>query len=76
MKQYQSAFNKMAKLYKDEVLIVDEDDNIIGIFTKNDLYKLENQGKKFSDNLENYIKRDVITISEEKSIISARNING
>ncbi|WP_267254125.1 CBS domain-containing protein, partial [Clostridium botulinum] len=25
-----SAFNKMAKLYKDEVLIVDEDDNIIG----------------------------------------------
>lgn len=69
-----SAFNKMSRLYKDEVLIVDEDDNIIGIFTKNDLYELQNNGDIFEDNLENYIKREVITISEEKSIISARNI--
>ncbi len=46
-----SAFNKMAKLYKDEVLIVDEDDNIIGIFTKM-IYINWKPGQKFNDNLE------------------------
>ncbi|GAA0734767.1 sigma-54 dependent transcriptional regulator PrdR [Clostridium oceanicum] len=67
------ALDNMLNLEKNEMLLVDDNNNLVGVFTKNDLYKLKDEYSTFYEVLEKKIVQKPITITQEKSIIVARN---
>lgn len=62
------------KCEKDEVIVVDEKNEFIGILTKNDLYRIQSKEKNSDEIVENYIDKKCVTIFSEESILSAREI--
>lgn len=69
------AMKKMIEYFKDEVLVVDENGGLSGIFTRYDLAKLKKQSTvSFSDSVVDHINRDVITLSPDISAREARDL--
>lgn len=69
-----NVLNKNVKVFKDEVIIVDDYDDFIGMVTKNELYELENSNTNFENEIQNYMKTNNISVGPHESILTARNI--
>lgn len=67
-------FNKMVKFYKDEVIIVNELDGLVGMFTKKDLYALENSNANFENKILNYVKTNIISVGPHESMVTVKKI--
>ena len=69
------ALNKMIEANKDEVLVVDEDGILIGVFTRKDIAKIKkNKEISFQEKVINYMNKDLITINMDASAITAKNL--
>ena len=66
--------NKIIKFYKDEAIIVDKNDSLIGVVTKNDLYALDNIKINFENKILNYVQTNVISLGPYESIVTAKNL--
>ncbi|WP_050607141.1 sigma-54 dependent transcriptional regulator PrdR [Clostridium niameyense] len=72
--QVSKAILNIDKCGKDELIVVDEKDEFIGILTKDHLYKIQRKEKNSDKIVENYINKKYVTIFLEESIISAKEI--
>ncbi|KZL90020.1 sigma-54 dependent transcriptional regulator PrdR [Clostridium magnum] len=70
----EDVFNKMIESYRDEVLIMDANDKIRGIFTRSDVTKIRNKGISFKSFIGQFLNRNIITISSDASAREARDI--
>ena len=69
------ALNKMVEENKDEVLIVDANQKLIGVFTRKDIAKIKNNKAISTDEkIIKYISKNVITIDMNASTRDARNL--
>lgn len=69
------AMDKMIEAYKDEVLVMDEYENLLGIFTRYDISRILKAGNiSLDERLVNYINREVMTIDPDASVRDARNL--
>lgn len=69
------ALNKMVEENKDEVLIVDANQKLIGVFTRKDIAKIKNNKAISTDEkIIKYISKNVITIDMNASARDARNL--
>jgi PAS domain S-box-containing protein len=67
--------NKMIEANKDEVLVVDDADELIGVFTRSDIAEIKkNKGISFQEEVINYTNKNVITIDGGASARTARNL--
>ncbi|NEZ46028.1 CBS domain-containing protein [Clostridium niameyense] len=72
--QVSKAILNIDKCGRDELIVVDEKDEFIGILTKDHLYKIQRKEKNSDKIVENYINKKYVTIFLEESIISAKEI--
>ena len=69
------ALNKMIEANKDEVLVVDQADILIGVFTKKDIAVIKkNKNISFEEKVIKYMNKNVVTISMNASAREARNL--
>ena len=69
------ALNKMIEANKDEVLVVDEAEILIGVFTRKDISKIKkNKDVSLQEEVKNYMNKNVITINMDASARTARNL--
>lgn len=68
------AMNLMIEQFKDEVVVLDENEVLIGLFTRFDLAKIKKKGIDFNNSIEEYVNKDVITISPDFSVKNARDL--
>ncbi len=68
------ASNKMIKEYRDEVLIVDENHKLTGIFTMKDLARIEKGKVPYDEPVIKYAARNIISIEPTKSARNARDL--
>jgi PAS domain S-box-containing protein len=66
--------DKMARAYRDEVLVVDKTNKLIGIFTRKDLARIKNDNIPYDDPVANHAVKDIIFIQADNSARSARDI--
>jgi len=66
--------DKMARAYRDEVLVVDKTNKLVGIFTRKDLAKVKNDNIPYDDPVANHAVKDIIFIEAGNSARSARDI--
>ena len=67
--------NKMIEANKDEVLVVDDADDLIGVFTRSDIAEIKkNKDISFQEEVINYTNKNVITIDGGASARTARNL--
>ncbi|MCX7883555.1 MAG: sigma 54-interacting transcriptional regulator [Caloramator sp.] len=69
-----SVMNKMIRAFKDEVIVMDENDCLIGLFTKYDLSKIKKLDVSFDEPIGNYIIKDVLIIDPDFSVKEARDL--
>lgn len=70
----EDVFNKMIESYRDEVLIMDVNDKIRGIFTRKDVAKIRKKGISFESLIGQFSSKNIITISCDASAREARDI--
>lgn len=70
----QDVFNKMMESYRNEVLIMDVNEKIRGIFTRNDVTKIRKKGISFESLIGQFSTENIITISSDASAREARDI--
>ncbi|MGH4138523.1 sigma 54-interacting transcriptional regulator [Clostridium sp.] len=69
------ALNKMIETNKDEVLVVDQADVLIGVFTRKDIAKIKkNKNISFEEKVIKYMNKNVVTINMKASARVARNL--
>jgi len=68
------ASNKMIKEYRDEVLVVDGKDKLVGIFTMKDLAHIEKENVSYYEPVINYAEKNIICIEPNRSARNARDI--
>jgi PAS domain S-box-containing protein len=66
--------DKMARAYRDEVLVVDKTNKLVGIFTRKDLARIKNENIPYDDPIANHAVKDIIFIEADSSARSARDI--
>jgi PAS domain S-box-containing protein len=66
--------NRMIESYRDEVLIIDKKDKLVGIFTMNDVAKAKKNAISFALPIIRFSNRNVLTISSNSSVRDARDI--
>jgi PAS domain S-box-containing protein len=66
--------DKMARAYRDEVLVVDKTNKLVGIFTRKDLARIKNDNISYDDPVANHAVKDIIFIQADNSARSARDI--
>ncbi|MGE5626774.1 MAG: sigma-54 dependent transcriptional regulator PrdR [Solirubrobacterales bacterium] len=69
-----NASNKMIQRYRDEVLIVDEDHYLKGVFTMKDLARIEKEKVSYDDPVIKHAVKDIISIDPLKSARNARDL--
>ncbi|SKA92615.1 PAS domain S-box-containing protein [Caloramator quimbayensis] len=69
-----SVMNKMIRAFKDEVIVMDENEHIVGLFTKYDLSKIKKLDVSFDEPIEKYIIKDVLVIGPDFSVKDARDL--
>lgn len=69
-----SALNKMIGFYRDEVIIVDDDGKMIGIFTMKDAAEIKNKKISLEDSVMKYAVKNVLTIDCDSSARFARDM--
>ena len=70
----ENAIDKMTQSYRNEVLIMDDDEKLIGIFTMKDAIRIRNMGISFKDFVIKYASKDVSTIDCNSSARYARDL--
>jgi len=66
--------DKMARAYRDEVLVVDKTNKLVGIFTRKDLARIKNDNIPYDDPVAKHAVKDIIFIEADNSARSARDI--
>ncbi|HSN58782.1 MAG TPA: sigma-54 dependent transcriptional regulator PrdR [Clostridiaceae bacterium] len=66
--------DKMARQYRDEVLVVDKTGKLLGIFTSKDLTKIKNNHVSFDEPIIKYAVKDIVYVEADRSARSARDI--
>ena len=66
--------DKMARAYRDEVLVVDKTNKLVGIFTRKDLARIKNDNIPYDDPVSAHAVKDIIFIEADNSARSARDI--
>lgn len=69
-----SVMNKMIRAFKDEVIVMDENEHLVGLFTKYDLSKIKKLDVSFDEPIEKYIIKDVFVIGPDFSVKEARDL--
>ena len=68
------ASNKMIRDYRNEVLIVDNNDNLIGIFTMKDLARIRKNKVSYEELVINHAVKEIIYIESTRSARNARDL--
>jgi PAS domain S-box-containing protein len=66
--------DKMARAYRDEVLVVDKTNKLVGIFTRKDIARIKNENIPYDDPIANHAVKEIIFIEADSSARSARDI--
>lgn len=69
-----NASNKMIQQYKDEVLIVDDNHCLVGIFTMKDLARIEKEKVSYEEKVILHAVKSIISIEPLKSARNARDL--
>jgi PAS domain S-box-containing protein len=70
----QEVSDRMARQYRDEVLVVDKTGKLLGIFTRKDLAKIKNKDISFDEPIIKYAVKDIVYVEADRSARSARDI--
>ena len=71
----EEALNKMIDANQDEVLVVDQVEMLIGVFTRKDIAEIKkNKAISFQEEVIKYINKNVVTIDMNASARAARNL--
>ena len=71
----EEALNKMIDANQDEVLVVDQVEMLIGVFTRKDIAEIKkNKDISFQEEVIKYINKNVVTIDMNASARAARNL--
>ncbi|MEY8762687.1 MULTISPECIES: sigma 54-interacting transcriptional regulator [Clostridium] len=70
----ENAFDKMVKYQRDEILIVDNSEKLIGIFTIKDVIRSRYRGISLKDSIIKYASKNVLTIDSNSSARFARDM--
>lgn len=71
----EKAINMMMEFYKDEIIVEDEEERLIGIFTRKDFGEImRDPDFSLKNSIDRYIQRSIITVSPETLIRDARNL--
>lgn len=68
------ALDKMIELYRDEVLILNENGSLIGIFTMKDIAKIKKKRISFDSPIIQFSNKNVLTINSNTYVRDARDI--